>query len=197
MTEEKGIFGTIKNAFKSWVAAPAKPPRSAADILTEIAVDIPTYAVKKLDDLLALSFQGRAEIEAYTGETIVITVTDPEDSGRLIGKDGVTLDALQTLLKAFIFKKFGITLKVTIDTGGYKKRREAQLEAQTMKALNNVLTKGSRASLRPMNAAERRFVHSLIESDKRIRSYSVGDGPYRHIVIERRGGKQAAPPPAA
>jgi spoIIIJ-associated protein len=180
MGENRGIVGFLKSIVESFKSkAPVHLPLDIDD-------DVPSFAIRKLTEILDLSFKGSVTLIDYTGDTLSLNISNVEDPARLIGKDGMTLDALQTLLKAFVFKKFGLTLKVLIDTGDYKNRREDQLRTQAFKAVKTVIEKNTRINLRPMNAAERRFIHTLFENDRRIRTFSVGDGAYRHIVIEKK-----------
>lgn len=162
-----------------------RDPENTGPVSDEIA----HYSIEKLSELLALSFGGNPVIADQSNGELSLEVIGATDSSRLIGKDGMTLDALQTLLRAIIFKKFNTNIKVSINTEDYKRRREDQIRAQAEKGLNAVLAKNSRVSLRPMNASERRLVHVIFENDPRVRTFSTGNGNYRHVVIEKRGPK--------
>ena len=214
MSERHGIFGFFKNLISD---SPKKEPSPAAtpetengqsvapegtvarttpsfrrsDIQTGIEVpdEVAQFGLQKLQEILDLSFGGTPVVTSQENEELGLEVINATDSSRLIGKDGMTLDALQTILRAIIFKRFGTNIRVSINTEDYKRRREEQIRAQAEKALNTVLTKNSRVSLRPMNAAERRIIHLIFENDSRVRTFSAGNGTYRHIVIERRGPK--------
>ncbi|MGE4170592.1 MAG: protein jag [Candidatus Margulisiibacteriota bacterium] len=147
------------------------------------------FCKQKLEEILRLSgFTGQVELVNRTETSLFFDIVNDLDTGRLIGKDGVTLEALQTLLKAFSYKALGESMQVVIDAGDYRKKREQTLRAQAIKAAKQVIENGRKAELRPMNATERRMVHMLFQNDTRIRSFSVGDGLIRHVVLEKRKG---------
>jgi predicted RNA-binding protein Jag len=209
MTKSNGIFSFFKNL----ISDPKKPDVSAAseEVRTSTPVtqapaasskraqpepavgfvsdEIAHFSIQKLKEILDLSFGGNPVIADQAGDELSLEVVGAHDSSRLIGKDGMTLDALQTLMRAIIFKRFNTNIRVAINTEDYKRRREEQIRTQAEKGLQTVLTKNSRVSLRPMNAAERRLVHVIFENDNRVRTFSTGNGNYRHIVIEKRGPK--------
>ena len=211
MTEQRGFFGFFKGLTQSLFEGSKKADSGSlseaeAGLPVVSMIDEPTiprpepepdqppifsdevaeYARQSLQDILDLGFGGKVVVAQKSGDRLGLDIVDATDLGRLIGKDGMTLDALQTLVRAFIYKKFGISLRISVDSGDYKRRRDDQLYTQAMKAVNTVLTKGTRASLRPMNASERRYIHTLFQDDARVKTFSVGDGNYRHIVIEKK-----------
>lgn len=152
-----------------------------------VAQSVLEFAISKLEEILKLSlFGGKVIYQRQEEDRLFFEILESEDVGRIIGKDGMTLDALQTLLRAFIFKKFGTMLKIYLDIEEYRNKREEMLKNHALKSAKAVLTKTRKADLKPMNPDERRLIHGLFQDDKRIRSYSVGTGVYRHIVLERR-----------
>ena len=214
MGENRGILSFFKNLIsdskkptESTTSAPqgpsplapvgtvARSTSAAPPVTLEPVPDhIAEFGLQKLQEILDLSFGGTPVITDQGNDELCLEVLTATDSSRLIGKDGMTLDALQTIIRAIIFKKFGANVRVSINTEDYKRRREEQIRTQAEKALNTVITKNSRVSLRPMNAAERRLVHLIFENDNRIRTFSAGNGTYRHIVVEKRGPKSTNVP---
>jgi spoIIIJ-associated protein len=214
MAEHRGIFSFFKNLISDSKKptevvtpehkghSPASPAGTVARSMTATPLatgvpvpdDIAEFGLQKLQEILDLSFGGTTVITDQGNDELCLEVLNATDSSRLIGKDGMTLDALQTIVRAIIFKRFGANVRVSINTEDYKRRREDQIRTQAEKALNTVLTKNSRVSLRPMNAAERRLVHLIFEGDNRVRTFSSGNGTYRHIVVEKRGPKSTNVP---
>jgi predicted RNA-binding protein Jag len=157
-----------------------------------IPLEVITYTQEKMAELLSLSgYGGVLELTLSTPEKLCFNIGQCEDVGRVIGKDGATLEAYQILLRAFIFKKFGLNPRISLDIESYRKKREDMLKFQALKAAKMVAIKGKKMDLKPMNPEERRLIHSMFQYDKKIRSYSVGDGLYRHIVLERRSSSSS------
>jgi predicted RNA-binding protein Jag len=200
MSDTKGLFSLIKD----WISPKAEPivapkidwPLPVQDqqlVKTSPEVGaasdaLKNYAITVLETWLSASgFGGKVVFAKQEKEALFFEVIESEDVGRVIGKDGMTLDALQVLLKAAIYKKFEGGYKIYIDIENYRQKREDSLKAQALKASKYVLTRARKVDLKPMNPEERRLIHALFQQDKRIRSYSVGTGVYRHVVLERRG----------
>lgn len=107
-----------------------------------------------------------------------------DDLAILIGKHGKTIDAIQYLLALSLNKATEEYVKVLVDVNGYREKREQTLEnlanrqAQRAKALKKKIV------LEPMNAMERRIIHSVLNDDPEIETYSEGEEPFRRIVIE-------------
>lgn len=119
-------------------------------------------------------------------QTLVIDIQSPNDMGRIIGKDGSTLESLQTLVRNIFFKKFNTPLKIQIDAQDYRKRKYDQIKNQALKAAKIVIQTNRKYELKPMNSHERRIVHMLFQDDDRIKTNSIGEGHLRHIVLEKR-----------
>lgn len=150
------------------------------------------FGKEKLEELLRLTqFGGQVLVMDHSPEKLALDIVDSDDTGRVIGKDGATLEAIQTLLRSFIYKKFGTSVRVTIDIGDYRKKKEEILQAQAFKAAKAVRQKGKRIELRAMNTEERRMVHTLFQQDEEIRSYSIGNGHQRRVVLEQRNHASA------
>lgn len=107
----------------------------------------------------------------------------------LIGKKGDLLDALQYLSSLVCNKIDREYFRITTDCGGFRARRKAQLERLAHKLANNVKRNGRTHALEPMNPYERRIIHAAISEIEGVTSKSVGEEPYRKVVIsstERR-----------
>lgn len=106
------------------------------------------------------------------------------DAGRLIGKNGRTLGALEQIANAVVNKVEDESVRVNIDVGGYKRRRDERLRGTARKAADQVRTRGEPVELEPMTAAERRVVHMAVADDPDIVSESTGEGRERRVVIK-------------
>lgn len=104
--------------------------------------------------------------------------------GIVIGKRGVTLDALQYLLSLALNKNRQDYLKVVLDTENYRAKREKTLIRLADKMAKKAVTYRRPVKLEPMNPFERRIIHSSLQNFEGVRTYSEGKEPYRRIVIE-------------
>jgi spoIIIJ-associated protein len=106
------------------------------------------------------------------------------DSGRIIGKGGRTLAALEFLTNAVVNKHEGESVRVVVDVGGYKRRRDERLRQAALKAAARVRKTGYAVELEAMSAAERRIVHMAIADESQVVSESTGEGRARRVVIK-------------
>ena len=110
---------------------------------------------------------------------------DAETMGLLIGRRGETLDAMQYLVSLVANKnrKEEGYLRVTLDTEGYRSRREETLKRLARKNAQNVRQSGRAISMEPMNPYERRVLHSALQGFAGVTTHSEGEEPNRHVVI--------------
>ncbi len=106
-----------------------------------------------------------------------------EEMGVLIGKRGQTLDSLQYLVSLVINKQSEDYVKVKLDTENYRARRKETLETLAKNISYKVKRTRKSVTLEPMNPYERRIIHSALQNDKFVETYSEGEEPYRKIVI--------------
>ena len=105
------------------------------------------------------------------------------DMGILIGKRGQTLDAIQYLVSIVANKDSEEYIHVKLDTENYRKRRRETIENLAKNLAYKVKRTKKAVTLEPMNAYERRIIHSALQSDKYVSTYSEGEEPYRHVVV--------------
>lgn len=106
-----------------------------------------------------------------------------EDMGILIGKRGQTLDSLQYLTSLVVNKEQKEYVRVKLDTENYRKRRKETLENLARNIAYKVKKTRRPVSLEPMNPYERRIIHSALQNNKFVETYSEGNEPYRHVVV--------------
>ena len=103
--------------------------------------------------------------------------------GVLIGRRGETLDAVQYLTSLKVNHGREGYIRVTLDTEGYRARREDTLIRLANRMANRALRTGRKVSLEPMNPYERRIIHYALQPVEGISTHSEGDDPNRHVVI--------------
>lgn len=106
-----------------------------------------------------------------------------DEMGILIGKRGQTLDSLQYLVSLVVNKDVENYIRVKVDTENYRKRRKDTLENLAKNISYKVKRTKRPVSLEPMNPYERRIIHSALQNDKYVTTYSEGDEPFRHVVV--------------
>ena len=106
------------------------------------------------------------------------------DMGILIGKRGQTLDSLQYLTSLVVNKGRQGYVRVKLDTEDYRNRRKETLENLARSIAYNVRKTRKTVSLEPMNPYERRIIHSALQGNRYVETYSEGNEPYRHVVVK-------------
>lgn len=114
-----------------------------------------------------------------------ITVLDivGEKLGIVIGRRGETLDSLQYLAILASNRHDEPYCRITVDCNGYRDKREETLKSLAERTANKVLRQGRRITLEPMNPYERRIIHSKVAEIEGVYSNSIGEEPYRKVVI--------------
>ncbi|MDA8226602.1 MAG: protein jag [Desulfitobacterium hafniense] len=105
------------------------------------------------------------------------------DLGILIGRRGDTLEALQYLTNLAVAKQVSERVRIIVDVEGYRQRREETLVRLAKRLSDKVKKTGSRVVLEPMNPHERRIIHTALQDDIRISTFSEGEEPNRRVVI--------------
>ena len=106
-----------------------------------------------------------------------------EEMGVLIGKRGQTLDSLQYLVSLVVNKGNAPYISIMLDTENYRQRRKETLESLAYNLAKKVKQTKKNVVLEPMNPYERRIIHSSLQNDRYLTTYSEGEEPYRNVVI--------------
>ena len=126
-----------------------------------------------------------APVRAAETENGLRLCIDAETMGLLIGRRGETLDAMQYLVSLVANKnrKEEGYIRVTLDTEGYRSRREETLKRLARKNATQVRQTGRAIAMEPMNPYERRILHSALQGFSGVSTHSEGEEPNRHVVI--------------
>lgn len=116
-------------------------------------------------------------------ETITVSCSGP-DLGMLIGRHGQTIDSIQYLANAAMYRGHADERKeVVVDAAGYRARRQASLEALAVRSAERCLSDGDVVELEPMTAVERKVVHIRLKEFGGVETSSEGTEPNRFVVI--------------
>ena len=109
------------------------------------------------------------------------------DIGKVIGKHGQTIDAIQYLGSAIVYRgRYEERKRVVVDAAGYRARRQTSLDALALRLAEQATATGQRVELEPMTAVERKIVHECLKDDPEIETLSEGTEPNRYVVIVPR-----------
>ncbi len=123
-------------------------------------------------------------IEVRSNDRGLTFRVETADNPMLIGRDGKTLAALQSMAKQISYVFSDEPQNITIDVGGYKEKRILQLEILATKTAKEVAKTKVEARLKPMNSYERRIVHAKLSEWRDVETESVGEEPNRYLVIK-------------
>lgn len=169
---KKSIFGMLRSEAK--VQAEYTPP---AVPLTK--AEIAQNYVKSVLDKMGINSDSTIE-ESENGAVITF---NGDNSGAVIGRHGETLDALQYLASMICNKGDKEYYRITLDSCGYRAKRKQALEELAAKISKSVIKSGRSTALEPMNPYERRIIHSAVSEIEGVSSRSVGEEPYRKVII--------------
>ena len=154
--------------------APAEP-RDESELAREVRA-----LVERI--VTGIGVDARVHMQEDDGELVVTCVGS--DLGMLIGRHGQTIDAIQYLANAIVFRSHGDDRKdVVIDAAGYRSRRRASLEALAVRSAQRASRSGEPVELEPMTAIERKIVHIRLKDFPGVETSSEGSEPNRSVVI--------------
>ncbi|MBQ5334954.1 MAG: KH domain-containing protein [Oscillospiraceae bacterium] len=180
-------------------AEPAEPEASFAAEETDEAETAPADEAEKVeyDPVIALEKMAVAldylrkvlaelapgtTAEGKLGNGIELSISG-ENAGIIIGRRGDTLDALQYLTSMVANRGDKDYIRLTIDACGYREKRRKALQELAQRISRTVLKTGRATMLEPMNPYERRIIHSEVTAIEGVSSRSVGEEPYRKVII--------------
>ena len=164
-------------------SAPKK--KSAVPVLTDEQVaEIKQRAETFLTDVFQAMDLDANVSSSYDRETGMLTIDmKGENMGVLIGKRGQTLDSLQYLVSLVVNKGIDGYIHVKADTENYRERRKKTLENLAKNIASKVKRNRTSVALEPMNPYERRIIHSALQGDRYVTTYSEGEEPYRKVIV--------------
>lgn len=169
-------------------ATPAGAEGSAeeGEAMSAVSVEEQVTVMQEfLEGLLdAFDLDGEVSVEAIDDETSELQI-EGDDLGLLIGPKGQTLTSIQDLARTVAQRKLpgAHEGRVRVDVSGYRKRRRAALERFARQVADDVRASGAQKVLEPMNAADRKVVHDVINDIDGVTTTSEGEDPRRRVVV--------------
>jgi len=143
----------------------------------------PEEELRELLEALVEAFDIDADVTTTLGDGELRGAVEGPGAEALVGRDGVVIEAVQHLAQRIVLRG-GSSLRVVVDAAGYRARRETALRAEADRAADRVLSDGREVAMRPMPAAERRFVHEYLRERGDVATHSEGDEPRRRLIVE-------------
>jgi len=166
-------------AKKAEVAKPAEGDEEAEIIANK---DDGKVAVGILNDVLELTgLSVTAKVSDITGKYVNVELSG-KDVDYFIGENP-SIDSLQYLTNAMFGRKHPNGTRLTLDGGGHRSTRAAELEQLANDVAAAVIERNQEAVLDPLPAHERRIIHNILREIDGVETYSEGEEPGRHIVI--------------
>jgi spoIIIJ-associated protein len=179
---ERGLLGVGFTPARVIATVSADAPsvdRVAAPDESDLAAEARELVERIVD---GIGVNARVELDEDE-ETITVFCTGP-DLGMLIGRHGQTIDAIQYLANAAMYRGHPEDRKeVVVDAAGYRARRRTSLEALAVRSAERALANGERVELEPMTAVERKVVHLRLKEFDGVETTSEGTEPNRFVVI--------------
>lgn len=183
VTSDRLDYDVIDEGSSGFLGIGSKPAVIKAAVKNE-EVSIEDKAGKFLNDVFAaMNMTVIVDVKYDKAEGNMDIDLSGDDMGVLIGKRGQTLDSLQYLVSLVVNKDAENYIRVKIDTENYRERRKETLENLAKNIAYKVKRTRRPVSLEPMNPYERRIIHSVLQNDKYVTTYSEGEEPFRKVVV--------------
>lgn len=123
-------------------------------------------------------------LESKLRENQIIINMNSNNNPLLIGKNGQTLKALETVVRQYVLKDFRTCPTISLDVEDYKLKQQKRIERLAKNVAREVSRTKIEVALENMNSFERRLVHNILSNNKYVYTESVGEDPNRHVVIK-------------
>ena len=129
------------------------------------------------------------DIESRTEGNMIkfnIMCSEESDIGIIIGKRGETLDSLQYIVNLVTNRNADTYIRVILDCNQYRSKRERSLQKLARRLADKAVQTGRDIKLEPMNPYERRIIHTYLQNDENVNTFSQGNEPNRRVIIKRK-----------
>jgi spoIIIJ-associated protein len=187
-------FQVVSEGERGLLGVGYTPARVIASVAEDATEDVPADEPEEASELGALVREVLERIGHELRLSARVTVAEDDDTvtasfsgsdlGLLIGRRGATIDAVQYLVNAIVFRRFGeVAKQVVVDAAHYRERRRATLESLAVEVAARVRSSGQRVELEPMSAPERKVIHLRLQDEAGVATESEGVEPHRYLVV--------------
>ena len=166
--EEKEHKAESKKVVRSENVDNTEAIKSAEKFLNEFLAKLPSknlsYEIKDEGNVIKVDIKG-------------------DDTGYLIGYRGEVLNSIQTVLSNIASKSSKEKARVIVNIGGFREKREKDLQNLAVKIAGTVIKTKKSITLEPMSAYERKIIHTKLQENDKVKTFSVGEEPYRKVVV--------------
>jgi len=176
--EPARVVATVEDPGESEPAAPTVAREDESDDAARL---------REVVERIAREIGVRCTVEVEESDEEIRVTCEGDDLGMLIGRHGQTIDAIQYLANAILFRgRYDERVPVVVDAAGYRDRRQATLDALAVRTAERVAATGQRVEMESMTAVERKIVHEKLKEDPEVETESEGTEPNRYVVVYPR-----------
>jgi spoIIIJ-associated protein len=173
----RGIFGgkLVRILVTRRDARSGAPDHANSDVIRAIIAEV-------------LGFMGieHSIVIEESDDTTFVNITSDGLDGLLIGRRGETLASIQHVVNRVFTSRTGRHSKITVDVGGYVRRKHRLLVEKAQKVAERVRRTQKEFDFEPLKASERRIIHLAVADFDDVTTYTIGDGLLRKVVISPR-----------
>ena len=152
----------------------AEQAAAPEEVLAEVK-DIVTSVVK------AMGFESR--IDVYDAGSFIAADVASDNTALFIGQKGETIDALQYLINAAVYRRRPFVKRIVLDAEGYRQRRIEAIQGMAHRTARRAVRERRTVELPPMNPSERRVVHLFLRDNPKVTTASEGSGDNRRVRV--------------
>lgn len=175
--DENDVIFTIQDEKKGLLS------RKATIVVYELS-DAIEFAEKYVKDVIESLGIGSVTTKASLEDDIIRIQIDTDHNPILIGKNGVTLQALNEIVRLAVSGKFRRRFRILLDVGDYKNSKYARVASVARRTAKEVQKTKVDVTLDPMPSDERRIVHNVLAEFSHIATESSGEGHHRAVTIK-------------
>ncbi len=150
------------------------------------SVDVPEEFLGEIKDLVAsvveaMGFDPR--IDVYDAGSFIAVDVASDNTALFIGQKGETIDALQYLVNAAVYRRRPFVKRIILDAEGYRQRRVEAIQGIAHRTARRAIRERRTVEMPPMNPSERRIVHIFLKDNPKVTTASEGSGGNRRVRI--------------
>jgi spoIIIJ-associated protein len=182
---ERGLLGVGYAPARVVASADAETLSEARELAAPVEESEQAAEVREVLERIVEAIGVRARLEITEDDETVTATFVGSELGLVIGKHGQTIDAIQYLVNAVVWRGRGDERKAAVvDAAGYRARREAALSSLAQRSAEQAVSSGRSVELEPMTAVERKVVHLCLKEFPGVATRSEGTEPNRFVVID-------------